>query len=121
MSQTSARNDTRPMPGTRMRGYSSGLLLLLEVLVVPAALSLISNSWSAPDAEAYVRMAFAQVAGSVIAIGTVVLLVAQRIVRRSRIQNIAAFVFIAVAVILWKATNLQRTSDFLLNGLGVGS
>jgi putative effector of murein hydrolase LrgA (UPF0299 family) len=40
MSQTA----TRPAPGTRLRGYSSGLILVLGVMVIPLALVAIFNS-----------------------------------------------------------------------------
>ena len=117
MSQTA----TRPAPGTRLRGYSSGLILVLGVMVIPLALVAIFNSYDAPDAAAYVRMAFAQVAGATIAIGTVVGLVAQRIIRRSSTGEVAWFAFIALIITAWQVSNLSRTADFLLTGLGLAS
>lgn len=112
---------TRPAPGRRLRGFSSGVVLVLGVVVVPISLVVIFNSYTAPDAEAYVRMAFAQVAGATIAIGTVLGLVIQRIARRSPIRDTAWFGLIAVVVTAWQISNLARTADFLLTGLGVGS
>ncbi|MFG6503977.1 hypothetical protein [Microbacterium sp. P05] len=61
----------RPQPGTRLRGFSGGVILLVGVLLIPLALSVIFDSSATPDAAAYVRMAFAQVAGATIAIVTV--------------------------------------------------
>ena len=52
------------MPGTRLRGFSGGVILVLGVLLIPMALVMIFNSYTAPDAAAYIRMAFAQVAGA---------------------------------------------------------
>lgn len=112
---------TRPAPGTRLRGFSSGIILVLGVVIVPVSLVVIFNSYTAPDADAYVRMAFAQVAGATIAIGTVLGLAVQRIARRSPILDIAWFALIAVVVTAWQLYNLARTADFLLTGLGLGS
>ncbi|GAA2074413.1 hypothetical protein [Microbacterium hatanonis] len=116
MSQTA----TRPAPGTRLRGFSSGVILVLGVMVIPLALVAVFNSYDAPDAAAYVRMAFAQVAGATIAIGTVAGLVVQRIIRRSSAGDVAWFAFIALVVTAWQVSNLSRTADFLLTGLGLG-
>lgn len=112
---------TRSAPGTRLRGFSSSIVLVLGVVVVPFSLLVIFNSYTAPNADAYVRMAFAQVAGATIAIGTVVGLVVQRIARRSPIRDTAWFGLIAVVVTAWQISNLTRTADFLLTGLGLGS
>ena len=111
---------TRPAPGTRLRGFSSAVILVTGVVLIPMVLGIIFNSWSAPDADAYVRMAFAQVAGATIAIGTVVGLVVQRIARRRSIGDTAWFGLIAVVVTVWQISNLSRTADFLLIGLGLG-
>ncbi|WP_127818282.1 hypothetical protein [Microbacterium sp. CPCC 204701] len=59
------------------------MILVVGVFLIPTALSVIFNSYSAPDAAADVRMAFAQVTGATIAIITVLGLLAHRIVRRS--------------------------------------
>ncbi|WP_435748462.1 hypothetical protein [Microbacterium sp. PMB16] len=116
-----SQTETRPAPGTRLRGFSSGFILVIGVVLIPMGLGLAFNSWSAPDADAYVRMAFAQVAGATVAIVTVVGLVVQRIVRRSSVGDIAWFALIAVVITTWQVTGLSRTADFLLNGLGLGS
>src|SRR3954453_14651938 len=113
--------ETRSAPGTRLRGFSAAGILVTGVVLIPMALGIIFNSWAAPDADAYVRMAFAQVAGVTIAIGTVVGLVVQRIARRSPIRDTVWFGLIAVVVIAWQVSNLARTADFLLTGLGLAS
>lgn len=115
MSQT----DVRPAPGTRLRGYSAGVILVLGVLLIPMAIGVVFNSYSNPDADAYVRMAFAQVAGATIAMITVLGLVLHRVVRRSPIGTIAWFAFIAVVVISWQAAGLARAADLLLTRLGL--
>jgi len=114
MSQTA----THPMPGTRLRGYSASIILVVGVFLVPVALMFAFNSWTAPDAAAYVRMAFAQVAGATIAIGTVVGLVVHRVVRRSPGRDIAWFTAIAVAIIYFQVGNLSSAAATLLRQLG---
>jgi hypothetical protein len=47
------------MPGTRLWGFSGGVILVVGVLLVPMTIVMIFNSYDAPDAAAYVRMAFA--------------------------------------------------------------
>lgn len=46
------------------------LIGLVGIIAIPMGLSLAFNSWEAPDAEDYVRMAFATVAGQTIALVT---------------------------------------------------
>ncbi|WP_161886226.1 hypothetical protein [Marisediminicola antarctica] len=115
MSQSVAR----PAPGTRLRGFSASVILLLGVLVVPMALVLIFNSYSAPDAAAYVRMAFAQVAGSTIAIVTVAGLVLHRVVRRSAPSEIAWLALIAVVIGSWQLAGMGSAAETLLTRLGI--
>lgn len=117
--QAMTHTATRPAPRTRLRGISSVAILVLGVVVVPVSLVVIFNSYTAPDADAYVRMAFAQVAGATIAIGTVVGLVVQRIARRSPIRETAWFGLIAVVVTAWQISSLASAADFLLTGLGL--
>ncbi|MGP6170572.1 hypothetical protein ACTU6V_05110 [Microbacterium sp. A204] len=64
-------------------------------------------------------MAFAQVAGATITIGTAVGLVVQRIVRRSPLRDTAWFGLIAVVIIAWQASGLSSTADTLLTRLGL--
>lgn len=111
----------RPMPGTRLRGYSASVILVVGVFLVPLAVAAIFNSWTAPDPIDYVRMAFAQVAGAMIAMGTVVGLVVHRIVRRSPGRDIAWFTLIAVAIIYFQVGNLSNAATTLLSRLGVSA
>ena len=107
------------MPGTRLRGFSGSVILVLGVLVIPMALVMIFNSYTAPDAGAYIRMAFAQVAGATIAIITVVGLLLHRVVRRSPPSTIAWFTFIALIIGSWQIAAFDRAATFLLSGLGI--
>ncbi|MFG6402921.1 hypothetical protein [Microbacterium sp. P04] len=107
----------RPQPGTRLRGFSGGVILLVGVLLIPLALSVIFNSSATPDAAAYVRMAFAQVAGATIAIVTVLGLLAHRIARRSPRSTLTQFALIALVVVSWQAGTFSRAADFLLTGI----
>ena len=53
------------------REIPTGVILVLGVIVIPVVLSVLSiEPGVAPDAEAYVRMAFATVAGQTVAIVT---------------------------------------------------
>ncbi|PWC08108.1 hypothetical protein DF223_01770 [Mycetocola zhujimingii] len=92
---------------------------MLGVVVVPLALVVTFNSYSAPGPDAYVRMAFAQVAGSTIAIVTVLALLLHRILSRSPVGTIAWFAFIAIVVISFQAFRLADAASFLLTGLGI--
>ncbi|HKP08732.1 MAG TPA: hypothetical protein VJU58_15895 [Microbacterium sp.] len=121
MSESATETAVRPMPGTRLRGFSGGVILVVGVLLVPMALVVIFNSYSAPDAAAYVRMAFAQVAGATIGIITVLGLLLHRIVRRSPWSTIAWFGFIALVIVFWEISAIDNAADFLLNGLGTAS
>lgn len=119
MRQTMTDTAIRPAPGTRLRGYSSGLILVTGVMLVPLAIGFLFNSWDAPDAAAYVRMAFAQVAGATIAIGTVAGLLLQRIIRRTSAGQIACFAFIAVAVTTTQLFTISNGVTTLLARLGL--
>lgn len=110
--------DARPAPGTRLRGFSSGVILVFGVVVVPSIIVALSTSYDAPDDLAYVRMAFAQVIGATFAVGTVVGLVVQRIVRRSPIGDILWFGFIAVVITSWQIAAMTSAADSLLQRLG---
>lgn len=119
MSQTEVRpTETRPAPGTRLRGFSSGVILVLGVVVVPSIIVAISTSYDAPDDLAYVRMAFAQVIGATVAVGTVVGLVVQRVIRRSPIGDIVWFAFIATVITWGQVMAVTSAADSLLTRLG---
>jgi xanthine/uracil permease len=121
MSETLPASDTvqRPMPGTRLWGFSGGVILVVGVMLVPMAIGMVFTSYSAPDASDYVRMAFAQVAGATIAIVTVFGLLLHRIVRRSPFGTIAWFAFLAVAIGSWQLSGISRAAESLLMNLGI--
>jgi peptidoglycan/LPS O-acetylase OafA/YrhL len=54
------------------RRRSDFVIAVAGVLVVPAALVLVANSWTAPETADYIRMAFAQVAATTIACSTLI-------------------------------------------------
>lgn len=108
---------TRPAPGTRMRGLSTGFILVVGVVVVPLLLVVLTTSYDAPDDLAYVRMAFAQVAGATIAIGTAAGLVVQRIVRRSPLRDIVWSAVITVVITAWQLSTMSHAAETLLTRL----
>lgn len=108
---------TRPLPGTRLRGYSSAIVLVVGVLLVPMALTVVFNSWTPPDAHDFVRTAFAQVAGAVVAMTTAVGLVIHRAVRRRPVGETVWFGAIATVIVAWQVSNLSFAADMLLQRL----
>jgi len=72
------------------------------------------NSWEAPDAAAYVRMAFASIAGSTVAIVTVWGLVVWDLVRRNGKAQILTATLIAVAVTFFVGSNVAAAAESLL-------
>ncbi|MCP2030330.1 hypothetical protein L1277_000394 [Okibacterium sp. HSC-33S16] len=105
-------------PKTGLLGqWSAPTLMIMGVIAIPALLALLFNSFSAPDDAAFVRMAFAAVAGQTIAIVTVVGLFVSRIVTRSRPSEIITYAAIAVAVIVGAVSIIAGASDVLLQRL----
>lgn len=102
-----------------MRGFSSGFILVVGVLLVPLVLVALTTSYDAPDDLAYVRMAFAQVTGATIAIVTVIGLLAQRVLRRRPLRHIAWFAFIAVVVTGWQLSTMANAAETLLTRLAM--
>ena len=94
-----------------------GSIGVLGIVILPMLIVVAVNSWQAPDADAYVRMAFGQVAGQTIAILTALALVGFSIWKRSR-GLIAVMAFVALLVIASSLFSMQRTGDWLLSGLG---
>ena len=121
MSDTQPISETvqRPMPGTRLWGFSAGVILVMGVMVVPFAITAIFMSYSAPDAADYVRMAFASVAGGTVAIITVLGLLVHRIVRRSPLGTIVWFTVIAVLIVWWQLAGIGGRVTSLLTTLGI--
>lgn len=114
-----AETVTRPVPGTRLWGFSGGAMLVVGVLLVPMLIGMVFNSYAAPDAAAFVRMAFAQVAGATIAIITVAALLVHRIVRRSPLSTILWWAFLALAIVAWELVSIGQAAQLLLARLGV--
>ncbi|MFC8680382.1 hypothetical protein ACFT30_02595 [Microbacterium ureisolvens] len=110
---------TKPRPGSSLRGFSAPLILITGLVIVPFGLALLFNSYTAPDDEAYVRMAFASVAGATVAITAVLGLLIDRIVRRASISTIAIFAVIALVVVPWQLAAISSASDLLLARLGL--
>jgi len=107
------------MPGTRLRGFSGGIILVFGVLLIPMTLAVAFNSYDAPDAIAYVRMAFAQVAGATIAILTVLGLLVHRVARRSPASTIGWFGMLSVVIAAWQFSVLSSAAATLLSRLGL--
>ena len=103
-------------PTTNRRKSPASLLLVGGIVLVPALLTFVFNSWEAPDAEAYVRMAFASVAGSTLAIITVFAVLISRL--RERFSTVAIYAVIAVVVTYYSFNAIDRAGAFLLGGLG---
>lgn len=110
---------TRATPGTSLRGFSAPIVLTGGVFVIPILLGLLFNSWSTPDAAAYVRMAFASVAGGTIAIVTVVGLLVHRVARQAPASTIAILGVIAVFVTLASVQGIASAADLLVLRLNV--
>lgn len=110
---------TKPRPGTSLKGFSAPILLIGSLIVVPMALGLLFNSWSAPDDQAYVRMAFATVAGCTLAIATVVGLLVDRIIRRATPSTIAIFAVIALVAVPYQLNAISGAAELLLARLNL--
>ncbi len=103
---------------TGFRGFSGTAVLVFGVFVVPMALAFATNSWTAPDAAAYVRMAFGTVAGATVAISTVVGLLVHRILRRAPLATIMTFAGIALVVLCRQLSAIGGAAQRLLMSLG---
>ena len=106
--------DVDALPPVRARLLPAPLILLCGLLLVPAAIALAANSWTAPDAAAYVRMAFASVAGTVVAVVSVLVLLVDRLVKRAPAGNMVA---LTVVALVWASSTLATASDVLLQRL----
>jgi hypothetical protein len=106
--------DVDARPPVRPRLLPAPLILLCGLVLVPAAISLAANSWTSPDATAYVRMAFASVAGTVVAVASVLVLLVDRLVKRAPAGTMVA---LAIVALLWASSTLASTSDLLLQRL----
>ncbi|WP_232499292.1 hypothetical protein [Agromyces humatus] len=87
------------------------------VIVVPVLLAFAFNSYTAPDDAAFIRMAFAQVAGNTIAIATMLTLVILSVASRTKAAT-STLVLSAAIVILVSAGSLSNAADTLLQRIG---
>jgi hypothetical protein len=95
------------------------VFLVLGVLVVPLLLVVATTSYGdAPDAAAWVQMAFGVVAGQTIAIVTVVGVLVTAIVRRSGVGSIATFAIIAGVVTSLALSTISSQAAHLVRLLG---
>ncbi|RIJ54165.1 hypothetical protein [Clavibacter phaseoli] len=106
--------DVDARPPVRGRLLPAPLILLCGLVLVPAAIALAADSWTSPDATAYVRMAFASVAGTVVAVASVLVLLVDRLVKRAPAGTMVALTIVAL---LWASSTLAETSDLLLQRL----
>lgn len=92
-------------------------ILIAGVLVVPLALAVAFNSWAAPDDAAYIRMAFATVAGQTISILAAAGLLIVSIARKQRNATLVLAV-VTVIVIVYAAAGLMATAERLADTIG---
>ncbi|CAH0259181.1 hypothetical protein SRABI98_03460 [Microbacterium sp. Bi98] len=92
-------------------------ILALGVVVVPLAFATAFNSWGALTEDSAMRMAFATVAGQVIAVLTGFLVVGIAWKRRYRLTQIAVLAAIAVAITINAFAIVASTGDLLLSRL----
>lgn len=117
MSDVATKPRTRP--GTSLRGFSAPAVLGIGVVIVPVVLGLAFGNVAAPDDLAFVRMAFATVAGATVAIVSVTALLLDRIFRRASISTIAIFAAIALVVVPWEVAAIRTAGDMLLTRLSM--
>lgn len=109
---------TRPRVARVLRERADALILVSGVFLVPLAIGLTFNGSAAPDAEAYVRMSFATVAGATVAIVTVLGLVLKQILQRRAVGRISWFALIALAVTWFALNQIGNATEHLLRNLG---
>lgn len=113
MSETKAR--VRRRWDTNL--WSAPSIFGIGVLLIPGLLSILAHSWGAPAAADYVRMAFATVSGSTVAIATVVGLWVFFLRRRSPYlfwYGLGAAVMVAIQLAL-----ISGAATVLLEQLGL--
>lgn len=103
-----------PRPRQRLRPIA---VLLLGVFIVPLAFTVTFNSWGALTEDSALRMAFAAVAGQVIAVLSGLLVVGIAWKRRYRPTHIAVLVAIAVAITINSFGVVSSAGDLLLSRL----
>ena len=111
---------TRPARATQLRSWAGPVVLVCGVMLAPFLLTIAFNSFSPPDAAAYVRMAFATVAGQTVALVTVAALFVTRITSHARPSETITYGLIGVAVTVSAVWNINGASDLLLQRLAIG-
>jgi hypothetical protein len=99
------------------RGISRGLVLVLGVIVIPAALGIAFNSYGALTTESALRMAFASVAGLTIAITSAIVAVVLTVRRGYAWLAIVSFVLIAAVITMLSIGSMVTTGELLLDRL----
>ncbi|WP_431778747.1 hypothetical protein [Microbacterium aurantiacum] len=103
----------------RLGPLADGIVLVVGVLVVPLAIAAVFGvSPTAPDAAAYVRMAFTEVIGSTVAIMTALGLLVHRCVRRRSTPSIARLALIAGLIVWWQVGSIVTSASTLVDRLG---
>ena len=92
-------------------------ILLLGVLVVPVVLTAAFNSYGPLTEESAIRMAFATVAGQVIAVLTGIVTVCFAVKRRHNVMQIAILIAVAVAIVFNAVAMSMTAGDLLLSRL----
>lgn len=92
-------------------------ILLLGVLVVPIALTAAFTSYGPLTEESAIRMAFATVAGQVIAILSGFVTVGVAVKRRYNVMQIAILTAIAIAIVVSAFALNASAGDLLLSRL----
>lgn len=103
----------------RPRRISRGLVLVLGTFVIPFALNIAFNSYGPLTVDSALRMAFASVAGQIIAVLSAILAVVLTVRRRYAWPAIAAFVIIAAIITIWAIGNMVSAGDILLDRLAL--
>lgn len=92
-------------------------ILLLGVLVVPVVLTAAFNSYGPLTEESAIRMAFATVAGQVIAVLTGIVTVGVAAKRRHNVMQIAILIAVAIAIVFNAVAMSMTAGDLLLSRL----
>ena len=98
----------------KSRRMSRATVLILGVLMIPAALSITMNSYGALTVDSALRMAFATVAGQTIAILSAIVAVVLTITRRYAWPAIAAVAIIALVITQFALGTIASAGDLLL-------
>ncbi len=109
----------QPLVAKRSRHLSRTAVLIVGVLVIPAALSIALNNYGALTVDGAIRMAFATVAGQTIAILSAITVIILTVRRRYALPAIAATVIIAAVITVVGISNMATAADLLLTRLDI--